>query len=79
MVKNKIVRLKFGELRGTPVTDNPDPSSMNDNNVIEKEQRLIGEESTNNPNTSAEQLKEWIAFIDKWKQNVYKGFKQTYG
>ena len=36
--------------------DNPDPSSMNDNNVIEKEQRLIGEESTNNPNTSAEHL-----------------------
>lgn len=55
-LKYKIVRLKFGELRGTPVTDNPDPSSMNDNNVIEKEQRLIGEESTNNPNTSAEHL-----------------------
>ncbi len=35
--------------------DNPDPSSVNDIKVIEKEQRLIGEESTNNPNTSAEQ------------------------
>ena len=34
--------------------DNPDPSMLNDNLVGMKEQRLIGEESTNNPNTSAE-------------------------
>jgi len=35
-------------------TDNPDPSVVNDKEVTTKEQRLIGEESTNNPNTSAE-------------------------
>lgn len=51
-----IITEKFGEFRENPEMDNPDPSSMNDNKVIEKEQRLIGEESTNNPNTSAEQL-----------------------
>ena len=36
--------------------DNPDPSVVNDNLVTTKEQRLTGEESTNNPDTSAEQL-----------------------
>lgn len=35
---------------------NPDPSSVNDTRVTEKEQRLEGEESTNNPSTSARQL-----------------------
>jgi len=40
---------------GEVLKDNPDPSLMNDNKVIKKEQRLMGEESTNNPNTSAEQ------------------------
>jgi hypothetical protein len=53
---------KFGEFRETPEVDNPDPSSTNDIKVIEKEQRLIGEESTNNPNTSAEQDKYLINF-----------------
>ena len=42
--------------------DNPDPSTLNDNKVNVKEQRLIGEESTNNPNTSAEQLKNGFDF-----------------
>ena len=46
---------EFGEFRETPEMDNPDPSSMNDNKVIEKEQRLMSEESTNNLDTSAEQ------------------------
>ena len=59
--------------------DNPDLSIINDNNVIMKEQRLTSEESTNNLDTSAEQSKEWVTFIDKWKQGVYKDFKQTYG
>lgn len=34
---------------------NPDPSVMNANQVITKEQRLDGEEATNNPSTSARQ------------------------
>jgi hypothetical protein len=38
----------------THTMDNPDPSTLNDTKVSVKEQRLIGEESTNNPNTSAE-------------------------
>lgn len=33
---------------------NPDPSSTNEINVVEKEQRLGGEDSTNNPPTSAQ-------------------------
>lgn len=33
---------------------NSEPSSVNDNKVTEKVQRLEGEESTNNPSTSAE-------------------------
>ena len=41
---------------GEAYEGNPDPSLMNDIKVVKKEQRLIGEESTNNPNTSAEQL-----------------------
>jgi hypothetical protein len=61
------------------IEDNPDPSVMNDNRVVTKEQRLTSEESTNNLDTSAEQPKGWITFIDKWKQDVYKDFKQTYG
>jgi hypothetical protein len=44
--------------------DNPDPSTLNDIKVNVKEQRLIGEESTNNPNTSAEHP--WISFKE-WK------------
>ncbi|MFA5396501.1 MAG: GIY-YIG nuclease family protein [Methanogenium sp.] len=40
---------------GEVLRDNPDPSVVNDITVTTKEQRLIGEESTNNPNTSAEQ------------------------
>lgn len=38
---------------GELLRDNPDPSMLNDIKVDMKEQRLIGEESTNNPNTSA--------------------------
>ena len=53
----KLVRKKFGELRGTPVMDNPDPSVVNDKEVTTKEQRLTSEESTNNLDTSAEQPK----------------------
>jgi len=47
--------------------DYPDPSVVNDNLVTTKEQRLIGEESTNNPNTSAEQPKG----INKTTYNLY--------
>jgi hypothetical protein len=36
--------------------DNPDPSVVNDKEVTTKEQRLTSEESTNNLDTSAEQL-----------------------
>lgn len=43
--------------------DDPDPSTLNDIKVNVKEQRLIGEESTNNPNTSAEHP--WISF-EEW-------------
>ncbi len=39
--------------------DNPDPSVMNDIKVIMKEQRLMGEKSIDNPNTSAEQPFIW--------------------
>jgi hypothetical protein len=62
--------------------DNPDLSSMNDTIVIEKEQRLIGEESTNKPSKSAGQpceIDEYKTFIDNWKRNVYKEFKKAYG
>ena len=44
---------------------------MNDKLVIENEQRLIGEESTNNPNTSAEQLK-----ITSNNENCYVTYKE---
>lgn len=35
---------------------NPDPSVVNANKVTTKEQRLDGEEATNNPSTSAQPL-----------------------
>lgn len=54
--KYKIVRVKFGEFRETPEMDNSDPSSENSIKISEKEQRLTGEELTNKPDTSAEQL-----------------------
>lgn len=47
---------KQGEFRGTPIKDNPDLSRVNDDFVTRKEQRLTGEESTNNPDTSALRL-----------------------
>ena len=49
---NKTVK-KSGEFRETPAVDNPEPSSLNSIKVNEKVQRLIGEELTNKPNTSA--------------------------
>lgn len=48
--------LKLGELQESLEKDNLQPSSLNDIKVKEKVQRLIGEESTNNPDTSAQHL-----------------------
>lgn len=48
------VQSKFGELLENPEVDNQQPSIENDKKVSMKVQRLIGEESTNNPDTSAE-------------------------
>lgn len=62
---------KFGELLESPEEDNQQPSSENDIKVSEKVQRLEGEESTNNPSTSAEHL------INPYKgsYNPYKDMK----
>ncbi len=49
---------------GEILWDNPDPSSLNSNIVNEKEQRLMGEELTNNPNKSAGQPFKWIDFAE---------------
>jgi hypothetical protein len=60
--------------------DNPDPSMLNDNNVDMKEQRLIGEESTNNPNTSAEQLKITDSNKNYWiNYEEWKALRKFYG
>jgi hypothetical protein len=48
------------------IMDNPDPNSVNDIKVTEKEQRLTSEESTNNLDTSAEQPYHWINY-EEWK------------
>lgn len=53
----KIGQVKSGELLGNPEMDNQQPSSEKDIKVSEKVQRLIGEESTNNPDTSAGHFK----------------------
>lgn len=45
--------VKSSEFRETPIEDNPEPSTVNDNLVTVKVQRLMGEESTNKPDTSA--------------------------
>lgn len=44
---------KSGEFSESPTLDNTEPNSLNDIKVGEKVQRLTGEESTNNPDTSA--------------------------
>lgn len=48
--------VKSSEFSETPEMDNTEPSSVNDTTVTEKVQRLMGEESTNNPDTSAGHL-----------------------
>ncbi len=54
--KQYMANLKLRELLGYLDIDNQQPSLENDNNVSRKVQRLDGEESTNNPSTSAEQV-----------------------
>ena len=56
ITQKEIGVFKFGELLES-CDANQQPSSENDNIVSEKVQRLTGEESTNNPDTSAEQSK----------------------
>src|SRR3989304_8899638 len=56
---------KLGEFREGPthtvrMRDNPEPSSLNGENVGEKVQRLTGEEPTNNPDTSAQPVRDEI-------------------
>lgn len=51
---SRVFHEKSGELLGHPqYEDNQQPSSLNDIKVGEKVHRLTGEESTNNPDTSA--------------------------
>lgn len=49
--------VKSGELLENPEEDNQQPSVVNDIEVTTKAQRLGGEESTNNPPTSARRLR----------------------
>jgi len=64
----------------TQQMDNPDPSTLNDNTVDVKEQRLIGEESTNKPNTSAEQLKITDGNKNYWiNYEEWKALRKFYG
>lgn len=56
-IKNYQVQDKLDEFRETPEVDNPEPSSLNSIKVDEKVQRLEGEELTNNPSTSVQQIK----------------------
>ena len=58
------VRVKSSELQENPEVDNLQPSSENDVKVSEKVQRLIGEESTNKPNTSAGRSRDKFILID---------------